>query len=52
VSTRGLGRWDDAWDKLPEPADRFLDALAALLEAGKPETRERIGRAADVLVGA
>ena len=52
VAPQGLGRWDDAWDRVREPSDAFLDALAAFLEADTPETRDRIQRAADTLVRA
>lgn len=52
VAPRGLGRWGDAWHRVREPSDAFLDALAVFLEADTPETRTRIQRAADALVRA
>ena len=52
VAPRGLDRWDDAWERVREPSDAFLDALAAFLEADTLETRDRIQRAADALVRA
>ena len=52
VTPDGLGRWDEAWERVREPSDRFLDALTAYLEEDAPETRARVQRAADDLVRA
>jgi len=52
VTPPGLGRWDDAWDRVRTPSDAFLDALAAYLEEDTPRTRDRIQRGADALVRA
>ena len=35
--TPGLGRWDDAWDYVSEPSDRFMDALNQWEATGAPE---------------
>lgn len=46
----GMGRWDEIWDRVAEPSDRFLDALEAFLHADTPETRRHVYAAVDELV--
>lgn len=52
VTPAGLGTWDEAWEIVADPSNRFLDALSAFLESDTRETRRVIQEVADELVRA
>ena len=52
VTTRGLGRWDPAWEIVAEPSDRFMDALPLWETGGSPAHLMHVEREAEALVSA
>ena len=50
VAPKGVGHWDQAWEIVSEPSDRFLDALSAWEASNTPQTREELQAAANDFV--